>query len=183
MPGVVRSRVGYTGGTTKNPTYTKIGDHTESLQVEYDPEKISYEKLLKLFWASHNPCEVSGSRQYMSAVFYHKDEQRKLAEKTRDDEEKKRGEKIKTPILPLDAFYLAEDYHQKFYLKQYKDIYQELRNIYPGDEEFMNSTAVMRVNGYLGGSGSAIGLQKEIDSYGLSPAARGKLNKLVKGIR
>lgn len=180
---MVRSRVGYAGGTTKNPTYYKIGDHTESFQLEYDPEKISYEKLLKLFWATHNPCEDAKSRQYMSAIFYHNDEQRKLAEQTRDAEEKRRGEKIKTPVLPFDAFYLAEDYHQKFYLKQNKDVYQEYRNIYPGDEEFMNSTAVMRVNGYLGGSGSAFGLQKEVDSYGLTPASREKLYKLVKGVK
>jgi methionine-S-sulfoxide reductase len=179
---VIRTRVGYTGGKTKNPTYYDLADHTESFQVDFDPAKLSYEKLLQLFWASHNPCEVSGSTQYMSAVFYHDAAQKKLADQTRAQEETKRGQKINTPVRPLGTFYLAEDYHQKHNLRQYKDLWKEYQAIYPNLADLYNSTAVARVNGYLGSQGSSVGLLKEIDSYGLSVAGREQLLKVVKGM-
>ena len=70
-----------------------------------------------MFWATHNPCARPGSRQYMSAVFYHDDAQKELALQTKDREEVKRGRAVATAVLPLTAFYLAEDYHQKYLQK------------------------------------------------------------------
>ncbi|MDZ7761250.1 MAG: peptide-methionine (S)-S-oxide reductase [Desulfovermiculus sp.] len=69
---MVRTRVGYSGGKKPNPTYHDLGDHTETLQVDYDPEAVSYPKLLEVFWESHSPEQSALSRQYMAAVFYHK---------------------------------------------------------------------------------------------------------------
>jgi len=69
--GVVRTRVGYTGGSTKNPTYHSLGDHTETVQIDYDPTQISFEELLDVFWDSHRPTQRAWSRQYMAAVFFH----------------------------------------------------------------------------------------------------------------
>ena len=102
------TRVGYAGGATKNPNYNKIGDHSESLQIDFDPAVISYERLLEIFWQSHNGCEAFGSRQYRSVVFYHDEEQKKLALKTRDCEAVRRKQEVVTPILPVGTFYLAE---------------------------------------------------------------------------
>lgn len=175
MPGVVRTRVGYCGGTTKNPTYTKIGDHTETIEIDYDPKKTSYEKLLAVFWSTHNPCATAFSRQYMTAVFYRNAKQRKLAEQTLAAEQKRRNQKINTKILPVTEFTLAEDYHQKYYLRARKELYNEFRAIYPSEKEFLNSTAVARVNSYVAGRGNAETLQKEIASYGLSEAAQKRL--------
>jgi methionine-S-sulfoxide reductase len=117
MDGVVRTRVGYSGGQEKDPTYRSIGDHSETIQIDYDPARISYKKLLFIFWQSHDPTYHAWSRQYMSAIFYHNDEQRKLALETRTFEEKQRNKKIQTEILPFAKFYLAEDYHQKYQLR------------------------------------------------------------------
>lgn len=114
MPGVVRTRVGYAGGTTANPTYHRLGDHTETLQLEYDPERISYQELLDEFWASHNPAERPWSRQYMAAIFYHDGEQKRLAEASRDRVAATLGQATTTAILPAGEFYRAEDYHQKY---------------------------------------------------------------------
>ena len=83
MPGVIRTRVGYTGGTTVDPTYHDLGDHSETIQIDYDPTQVSYQALLDVFWNSHNPTTRSWSRQYASAVFYHSDEQKKLAMESR----------------------------------------------------------------------------------------------------
>ena len=92
--------MGYSGGTRKNPTYHSLGDHIETFQIDYDPARITYGQLLDIFWHSHQPDRKSWSRQYMAAVFYHTDEQKKLALQTRDQEANRLGTKIYTEILP-----------------------------------------------------------------------------------
>ena len=77
--GIIRTRVGYAGGETRNPTYSHIGDHTETVQVDYDPRRITYEDLLVIFWESHSPRERAWGRQYMNAVFFHDEKQRLAA--------------------------------------------------------------------------------------------------------
>jgi peptide-methionine (S)-S-oxide reductase len=180
LPGVIRTRVGFTGGTKKNPTYDSLGDHTESLQIDFDPTIVSYEKLLEIFWSTKNHCAVAGSRQYMSAVFYSNDAQRKLAEKTRAEQTTKLGQKITTSLLPLETFYLAEDYHQKYYLQQCGPLWKEVRAMYPKQEAFLRSTVAARINGYVAGQGRSTSLAKEIDGFGLSPAGRRLLVEIVK---
>ena len=174
---MIRTRVGYTGGTLENPTYHNLGDHTESVQVDYDPTQISYAELLDAFWQGHSPTASSYSRQYMAAVFYHNDEQQQLAIASRDRLAAERGQPIATQILPLATFYLAEDYHQKWNLRSQSLYYNDLLSIYPQPQDLLNSTAAARLNGYLGGFGSAEQLQGEIDTLGLSPTARAALLK------
>ncbi len=177
----MRTRCGFTGGTTKNPTYRNIGDHTETMQIDFDPEQISYKQILELFWKSHNPCAKAFSRQYMSAVFYHSDEQKKVALETRDAAAAKREEKIVTPVLAAGTFTLAEDYHQKYYLRNDRELMKEFTAIYPNDKDFVNSTAAARVNGIVGGGGTLARLKKEIDSYGLSEKGRERLLEAARG--
>jgi methionine-S-sulfoxide reductase len=168
LPGVVRSRVGYCGGTTKNPTYYKIGDHTETLQIEYDPKVISYEKIMEVFWSAHNPCARSGTRQYMTAVFYHNEAQKKAALAARDRVAARLRQKIETTVLPLTEFYLAEDYHQLYYLRNRPEVLREFRAMYPNEKDFRHSSAAMRINGFLGNYGTVETFEKERASYGLS---------------
>jgi peptide-methionine (S)-S-oxide reductase len=150
----VRTRVGYAGGTKKNPTYHSLGDHTETIQIDFDPEKIPYERLLDIFWASHDPTSKSWSRQYKAVIFYHDEEQKNMAAATRDRLAAKLGTKIHTEILPYEGFYLAEPYHQKYRLRSARDMMAEFSAMYPLEDDFVNSTAAARVNGYLGGYGS-----------------------------
>jgi peptide-methionine (S)-S-oxide reductase len=151
---VIRTRVGYAGGTKDNPTYHNLGNHTETIQIDYDPEKISYEKLLEVFWDSHHPTSKPWSRQYMSIIFYHDEEQRRLALESKESEEVRLGSKIFTEIIPFSNFYLAEDYHQKYYLQGVKELKRDFRAVYADTADFVNSTAAARVNGYVGGYGS-----------------------------
>ena len=172
---MVRTRVGYAGGRKQNPTYYDLGDHTETVQVDYDPAQTSYEQLLAVFWATHNPCARNGSRQYMSAVFYHNDAQKKLALKTRDREQARRCAPIATKILPVERFYVAEDYHQKYLVREEASLMREFQAMYPDTKDFRNSTAAARVNSYLGGHGSKQMIEREIDQLGLSPESRQRL--------
>lgn len=176
---MVRTRVGYAGGAKENPTYHNLGDHTETLQVDYDPSKISYEKLLELFWEEHDPTSRSWSRQYKAVVFYHDEEQKRSALASRDRLAARKGKAIHTEVLPYSRFYAAEDYHQKYYLRGHRQILKQFQQHYPQAAELMNSTAAARVNGYLGGYGSSASLKADIDRMGLSEAAREELLERV----
>ncbi len=196
--------MGYAGGEKKNPTYYRMGDHTETLQVDYDPEQISYQELLEVFWNSHNPTRRSWSRQYKPILFFHNEEQEQLARKTRDLLENQLNRKVHpeiqwagiplplllppnqlnrkvhTEIQSLTSFYLAENYHQKYYLQGVPDLNNELRAYYPEFTAFLNSTAAARINGYVGGYGSLASLEEEIDSFALPPSASERLKRNVR---
>jgi methionine-S-sulfoxide reductase len=167
--------VGYSGGTRPSPTYRSLGDHTETIQIDYDPARITYEQLLNIFWDSHDPTGRSWSKQYRNVIFYHNAEQKRAAEKTRDLVAAQLGQRVHTDIEPASTFYPAEDYHQKFRLQQDPVLTAEYDAIYPDMKDFVNSTAVARVNGYLGGYGNPAQFEKEIDSLGLSPEGRKRL--------
>jgi len=180
---VVRTRAGYSGGSTQSPTYHSIGDHSEAVQVDYDPSVISYADLLDIFWKSHDPGERSWSRQYRTAIFYHDGEQKRLALESRDREAAKRKGTIHTETLRFTGFTLAEDYHQKYRLRQYPEFSGEVKAFYPAMRDFVNSTAAARLNGFLGGYGSPELLKREIASYGLSAGAKKRLVELLSSAR
>jgi peptide-methionine (S)-S-oxide reductase len=138
--------------------------------------------LLKVFWDSHDPQWPSGSGQYMTAVFYHNDQQKRLAEESEAREEARIKGKIVTRILPLGEFTRAEGYHQKYVLRQERDLLQELKAIYPQEKDFVDSTAAARINGYLDGYGTPADLQEDLPGFGLSPRA-GKLLTTIVGSR
>jgi len=172
--------VGYAGGAKENPTYHNLGDHTETLQIDYDPSKISYEKLLDLFWEEHDPSSRSWSRQYKAVVFYHDEEQKRLAVASRDRLAAKLGKTIHTEVLPYSHFFAAEDYHQKYYLRQHRQMLRQFQQYYPQPADLMNSTAAARVNGYLGGYGTTASVKTDIEQLGLSEAAREELSERVR---
>jgi peptide-methionine (S)-S-oxide reductase len=170
MPGVIRTRVGYTGGTTPNPTYKNIGDHAEAVQVEYDASKLSYEDVLGIFWLAHNPLTASDRGQYRKAVWYHDEGQKAILDESRARLESRKGGPVQTHIGPAGAFTLAEDYHQKWYLRQNGRIMPYFEQLFPGTgRAFTNSTAAARVNGFVKGHGHPFHLQAEVSQYGLPP--------------
>jgi peptide-methionine (S)-S-oxide reductase len=175
---VIRTRVGYAGGTTANPTYRNIGDHSESIQIDYDPTQISYEELLSEFWNGHSPTSRPYSRQYASIIFYHNETQKELALASQAQEEAKWQKETFTEIVPAGRFYQAEDYHQKYRLRNSSALMKQFSVLYPNDEDFVNSTAAARVNGYLGGYGSCEQFQAEVDSLSLLPEEQ----ELLEGI-
>ncbi len=128
IDGVISTTSGYTGGQTKNPTYEEVSSggtgHAESVQIVFDPTKVSYEQLLDVFWQNIDPFTPNGQfcdhgRQYRTAIFYHSEEQKRLAEASkRALEQSGRFTKpIVTEIVPAGEFYKAEEYHQDYYQK------------------------------------------------------------------
>ena len=177
---MIRTRVGYAGGQKESPTYNNMGDHTETVQVDYDPSVISYSQLLDIFWRSHEPEGRSWSRQYMNAVFYHNEDQRLQAEASKTSLAQELGNKVKTKVVPLRSFTMAEDYHQKYYLKGQSSLEKELVRMYPHHQSLVDSTAAARINGYIGGHGSKDQLLREIEKLGLSTAGRDTLTGFVR---
>ncbi|KAL4711990.1 hypothetical protein ACJJTC_003657 [Scirpophaga incertulas] len=138
--GVVRTRVGYAGGTTKNPHYRHIGDHTEVIELDFDPKTITYEELLDMFWANHEyGLTTKIKRQYMSLIL--------------------------TEIAPAGAFYPAEDYHQKYRLQGHKDL---CRSLGINAARLQTSHLAARLNGYLVGVGGKAQFEEEVGKLGLS---------------
>ena len=127
-PGVLETIVGYTGGSTENPTYKQVSaggsGHAESIQIIYDPAIVSYDRLLEIFWKNIDPLNADGQfcdkgSQYRSAIFYLSEEQKKLAEvsKKRIEESGSLPGSVVTEIVPALTFYPAEEYHQEYYKK------------------------------------------------------------------
>ena len=119
----------------------------------------------------------------MSAIFYHNDEQRRLALETKALEEKQRNRKIQTEITSFGKFYLAEDYHQKYELRRLGDVMKEFKAIYPRDIDFVNSTAAARANGIVGGHSTPEAFKATVEQLGLSTAARQRLEAITKSRR
>jgi methionine-S-sulfoxide reductase len=167
--------VGYAGGTTADPTYDEIGDHTETIQVDYDPTKITYEELLDVFWKNHNPAARPWSTQYRAAIFPADEDQRKAAERSAEKLEDAIGGKIFTAIEPLARFYLAEGYHQKYYLRRDYVLMREFNEMYPGRDGFVNSPSAAKANGILAGLATKEELVQLLPQLGLSEEAQNRL--------
>lgn len=126
LKGVVSVMPGYSGGTKENPTYEQVSmgntGHAEATQIEFDPEIIPYEKLLEIFWHTHNPTTLNRQgndvgTQYRSVIFYHDDTQKDAAEKSKAEIEQEHlyPDPIVTEIVPFEKFYEAESYHKDYY--------------------------------------------------------------------
>jgi len=126
--GVNSTQVGYIGGNLPDPTYEEVctdrTGHAEAVEVDYDPNEISYEELLDVFWNNHNPTTLNRQGpdvgiQYRSAIFYHDEKQKEIAEKSKSklDSSGKFNDPIVTEITPAPTFYKAEEYHQKYFKK------------------------------------------------------------------
>jgi peptide-methionine (S)-S-oxide reductase len=129
LPGVISTRVGYIGGQTSNPTYKDVctdrTGHAEAVEIEYDPAKLSYDKLLEVFWENHDPTQLNRQgpdwgTQYRSAIFFHTPEQEAAAKASKEKLEKSRrfSKPIVTQIVPAGTFFEAEDYHQQYLEKK-----------------------------------------------------------------
>ncbi|GAB3825091.1 peptide-methionine (S)-S-oxide reductase MsrA [Pontibacter rugosus] len=170
--GVVRTKVGYTGGTTDAPTYWTLADHIETVQLDYDPKKLSFQTLLHLFFTNHKAARAPWKRQYASAIFYHDQKQKDLAMAAKAAFQTQAGQQIYTEINPLKTFYVAEDRHQKYKLQRQPQIWEEFQEMYPRMDALLHSTAAAKVNAYLYGYGSSEELESSISSFGLSPSAQ-----------
>lgn len=147
LKGVKQTLVGYTGGETADPTYEEVSaghtGHAEVIEVTYDPKEVSYEQLLNIYWRNIDPTAVDAQfvdhgTQYRSAIFYHDQEQKRLAEKSKQElaASGRFDKPIVTEIVPASTFYPAEEYHQKYYQKS--ALRYQMYHDNSGREEFLN---------------------------------------------
>ena len=127
VEGVTATRVGYSGGHTDNPSYEDVCSHStghaEVVEVTYDPEQVSYDDLLQVFWRKHDPTQLNRQGwdigdQYRSAIFFHDEEQREAALRSKAQEQASVSAPVVTQIEPAQTFYEAEDYHQQYLEKR-----------------------------------------------------------------
>ena len=139
-----------------------MGDHTETVDIDFDPNVVSYEQMLKLFWKHHDPS-TRAKRQYMSAIFFHDEAQEALAKKTMEEIKKSSSRNITTVIAPAEEFYEAENYHQKFMLQQHPALIQSF-----GIANIIRSHVCSRLNGYVSGNGKTKDFDQEWEKLGLN---------------
>ncbi len=138
------------------------------MQVDFDPSQISYEEIVGMVWQGHNPTRPAWSKQYMSAFWYENEAQREVIEATKERQAQQYGSEIQTPVLQLETFYIAEDYHQKYSLQKYRGLMKKFNGMYPTFKDFIDSTAAARLNGFVSGQGAEALFEAEGHLYGFS---------------
>ncbi|MFW6238377.1 MAG: peptide-methionine (R)-S-oxide reductase MsrB [Halanaerobiales bacterium] len=146
--GVYYTAVGYAGGKKEAPTYNDLGNHTETVRIDYDPEITSLRELLDTFAASHSLTSKVPSTQYQSIIFYTDAEQKKIAE--RFLQKKQEEKEIQTEIRGLNKFYLAEDYHQKYFLRQSDRFSEFIEDLLQCGEKLTTSQILTVLNAFCG---------------------------------
>lgn len=169
---MLRTRVGYAGGTTEAPTYRDLGDHTEALQIEFDTRVISYDDLLEVFWAAHDPFARPWSRQYRAVVWTHDEAQARAVRATIVDLEGDGERRVATAVEPATRFWIAEAYHQKYALQSRRGLRAALFGEDADDVVFRESTLAARVNGWIAGHGSASEIAAQLDALGVPEPLR-----------
>jgi len=150
LDGVVRTRVGYAGGVENDPSYEHIGDHTEVVQVDYDSESVSFTELVNDAFQQHNPYQQSPKRQYHNIIFTVTLEQEAALTSYLDTNGYNRN-KLATRIEPLDRFYVAESYHQKFNLRGKRWITESFDMAGYDEQDIRESPAAAKLNGHVAG--------------------------------
>lgn len=184
ITGVMQTSVGFAGGTSKVPTYRQMGDHTETVQIKFDPSIISYAAILKVFWSNHYPNrDQYKGRQYISLLHYHTEKQRQTIEIIKKEMEKELGEPIETEISRFSEFASAEERHQKYYLKRYPKAIEQLAGLYPSAEQLKDSTFAARLNGFVKGFGTKDSMRKEITHWSIGKGEKEFLTELFASLK
>lgn len=169
---MTRTRVGYIGGRSANPTYHDLADHAEGVEVHYDPERIRYEALLEHFWTGHDPTRPKGSTQYRAALFCADEEEAEVARASRVRCAQRLGAAVETEILVGRPFHAAEAYHQKWRLRRDHRLFVDLQGCFRSEAELLDSVAAAKLNGWVGGQTSRARIEPFIEDLGLTSAAQ-----------
>ena len=172
--------MGYAGGAYPSPTYHDLGDHTECVQLDFDPWAISFSDLLGRFFEFHDPTLPAWSRQYASVILFHGTAQKEEAEKRRVSLYSASMPAL-TEIRPYTGFTRAENYHQKFRLRQDPVLLRILKGLYPDWDALVGSTLAARLNGLLAGYTRTNGSIEELSLLGLPPEALDRVRAVLAG--
>lgn len=172
--GVISTQVGFSGGQFPNPSYSAIGDHVETVEVTYDPQKIAYTELLNHFWKNHNARAKPIFRQYASAIFCAEQDEMETAKTSRQTWQEQLGqEKILTAVLALDKFYPADEAHQKHYLQMDETLLKGL----PAGEHRLYTTLATKLNAVSARAGEREIIEATLTNLGVEAKAQDLLFK------
>lgn len=178
----MRTCVGYAGGRKEAPTYRSLGDHTEAVQVEFDPKRITFARLLDVFWQDHDACGAARATQYKAILFVGSDEQRRVAEASAGRIALQRGRAITTELVPLTTFWPAEDYHQKYALRSEHPLVDNVRALFASEAAFRDSELAAKLNAYCAGDLSRQGLDAALAEIGYAAVGDGAVTS-VRSVR
>ncbi|WP_434303156.1 peptide-methionine (S)-S-oxide reductase [Clostridium botulinum] len=181
LDGVIKTYVGYTGGSTLFPTYNSIGNHLETVEIYYDSSKIAFEDLLMVFEKNHNYTTRPNLLQYNSAILYNNENEKELCLNWKKSKEEELTKEVLTKISPIEKFYYAEFYHQKYYVQLEPVIMSNLRSKFSTGNDLISSPLCHKLNAYLAGYSSLKNLNKEIKDFNLSKDAKNRLLSIVEG--
>lgn len=153
------------------------------MQIDFDPEVLSFGRLLEIFWASHDATRAAKLRQYASLVFVHTKEQEEEAIRSKKRFEAASLHQVVTQVLPFTGFTLAEEYHQKFYLRRDSFLMKTFKELFPDSRLLIDSTAAARVNGFLAGFGDPLLFMSTTPRWGLSVEGWDRLRRIANGRR
>lgn len=159
-----------------------MGDHTETIEIDFNPEIMTFEEILHVFWKNHNPNRGGyRGRQYLSLLLYHDEKQKELIGKVKQELELKA--EIQTEITGYSGFTLAEERHQKYYLQRYPNAMEKLHFLYPSAQTFVDSTLVARLNGFVKGYGTLTSIKEEIKNWNINENSQRRLLDVINSIR
>jgi peptide-methionine (S)-S-oxide reductase len=183
VPGVKRTSVGFAGGSTPQPTYLHIGDHIETVLVEYDPDVVDYRSLIDVFWTGHDPGQDPWMNQYRSMIFPVTERQEELAEVAVRKARSRRDEAVLTQVLPIDSFHPDETYHQKYYLRKHRELWSEVTEVFGSEQAALRSTVAARLNAGLGGYADGAAVEVALEESSIDAAQAQKLREAVAAAR
>jgi len=181
MDGVLRTRVGYSGGKSTNPSYKVVDFHTEVVEIDYDPEIISYGELIDIFFSSHNETLRPYDQRVKSLIFYRNDAEYDIAKQKLNNIRMSTPEEesVFTELKSFEVFYLAEPEHQNRSLKLETSLYGEIEQMFGTDDKVLLSILASKLNGYIYGYGTLEGAQNLLDLSGLSDASKARVIDVI----
>lgn len=180
VEGVLRTRVGYSGGDLTTPSYNDLGNHIEVFEVDYDPDVISYEQLVELYFVFYDATMRPLSLRVKPVIYYRTEEEFNIAKMIKQSVEAASSEGIFAVIEPFDIFYLAESKHQLSYLKQESSLYDEITQIYLDEDQLLLSLLASKLNGFIPGYGDPRHLALILEGSGLSAPSLERIEMIIK---
>lgn len=178
IDGVLRTRVGYAGGNSTNPSYDNLGNHVEVFEVDYDPEILSYATMVELYFTTYDATARPFSQRVASVIYYRNKDEQVIAEQIKSSLEAASEEGIFTILRPIDTFYLAEEKHQLSYLKQEVSLYAELQVMFDEEDQLLLSILASKLNGFIAGYGHEEDFEHVLSKSSLSQASLDRLRTI-----
>ncbi len=178
IDGVLRTRVGYAGGDSTTPSYDNLGNHIEVFEVDYDPDLLSYEDMVKLYFYVYDATARPFSQRVTPVIYYRNEAEQEISERVKLSIEANSEKGLFTVIRPLEVFYLAEEKHQLSYLKQETSLYMEVREIFVEEDALLLSILASKLNGFIAGYGLDSDLASILKSSGLSNASLDRIKDI-----